>query len=163
MDFSKSLPRPELVALVTMLADEKNISKELVFDILQEAMVKVARHQYGFEHDLKVEINKENGGIIVKRTLTVVEDSRMEEEDFNEHQELVLSKAKRKDKELKVADVIEDFLPPLQFGRQSFQAVRQHVIIGIRNADRERQFEELKDKQGEIVSCIVTKNEYGNV
>ncbi len=126
-------------------------------------MVKVARHQYGFEHDLKVKINKENGGIIVKRTLTVVDDSRMEEEDFNEHQELVFSKAKRRDKELKTGDIIEDFLPPLQFGRQSFQAVRQHVIIGIRNADRERQFEEFKDKQGEIVSCVVTKNEYGNV
>ncbi len=163
MDFSKSLPRPELVAMVSMLADEKGLSKDLVFDILQEAMVKVARHQYGFEHDLRIDINKENGGILVKRIMTVVEESRMEEEDFKEHQELVISKAKRRDKELKIGDTIEDFLPPLQFGRQSFQAVRQHVLVSIRNADRERQFNEFKDKQGEIISCVVTKNEYGNV
>ncbi|MBN1783965.1 MAG: transcription termination/antitermination protein NusA [Alphaproteobacteria bacterium] len=163
MDFSKSLPRPELVAMVAMLAEEKKLSKDLVFNILQEAMIKVARHQYGFEHDLRIEIDHNTGGILVKRIMTVVEDKRMEEEDFNEHQELVLSKAIHRDKNLKIGDVIEDFLPPLQFGRQSFQSVRQYVLQSIRSADRERQFNEFKDKEGEIVSCVVTKNEYGNV
>ena len=163
MDFSKALPRPELVAMATFLADEKGIERDLVFDILEEAMVKVARHQYGFEHDIKIEVDHETGGILVKRVMTIVEDSRMEEEDYNEHQELVISVAKRKDKEAKIGDVIEDFLPPLYFGRQSFQSVRQYVIQAIRQADRERQFNEFSEKEGEIVSCVVTRNEYGNV
>ncbi|MBN2676105.1 MAG: transcription termination/antitermination protein NusA [Alphaproteobacteria bacterium] len=163
MDFSKALPRPELVAMVSLLADERGLERDLVFDILEEAITKVARHQYGFEHDLKIKIDHQTGGILVKRVITVVEDSRMDEEDFNEHQELILSKAKHKDKDLKVGDVIEDFLPPLYFGRQSFQSVRQYVLQSIRQADRERQFNEFENKVGEIVSCVVTRNEYGNV
>jgi N utilization substance protein A len=161
MDFSKALPRPELLAMATHLSDEKNIPREKIIEILEQAMMKVASNQYGHEHDLVVSIDQKTGGILVKRIITVVENGAEKEEDFNENRHILLKDVK--DKELKVEDKIEDFLPPLYFGRQSFQSVRQFVIQSIRSEDRERQFEEFKDRAGELVSCSVLRNEYGNV
>ncbi len=181
MDFSQTLPRPELLAMVNALSEEKGIEKELVFTALEESMLKVARNQYGYEHDLLVNIDRKTGGIGVRRRLTVIKDDKptkaMDEEGnpvldeegnqimipFNEHTEITVEDAQKKDKNLTVGDTIEDYLPPLYLGRMAFQSARQIVLQKIRDAERTRQFQEFEALVGTVVNGTVKRNEYGNV
>ncbi len=179
MDFSKAMPRPELIAMVQTLAEQKGLEKEVMFQILEDAMLKIARNQFGHELDLQVMIDRKTGAILVKRKMTVVPDDYVTKTEvieapddgtepeiidlFNENRNLTLTQAKKKDKNLKVDDVVEDYLPALYFGRQAFQSVRQIVMAKIKGADREKQYEEFKDRIGEVVNCVVKQNEYGNL
>src|SRR5579862_7006762 len=160
-----SANRLELLALADALAREKAIDKEIVIAAIEEAIQKAARARYGAEHDITATIDAKTGELTLKRRVTVVADDFEPEEGevFNPDALLRLADAKRSDKQAEVGKVYEEVLPPFDFGRVQTQMARQVVTHKVREAERERQYEEFKDRVGEIVNGVAKRVEYGNV
>ncbi|WP_091735409.1 transcription termination factor NusA [Phenylobacterium immobile] len=168
-----SANRLELLQIAEAVAREKSIDKEIVIEAIEEAIQKGARARYGAEHDIRVHIDTKTGEMIIKRIVTVVADDVsygvVEGEDGVEVAAdepagvLRLADALRTDKQAFVGKTYEEVLPPFELGRVQTQMARQVVTGKVREAERERQFEEYKDRVGEIVSGSVKRVEYGNV
>jgi N utilization substance protein A len=161
-----SANRLELLQIAEAVAREKSIEKEIVIEAIEEAIQKGARSRYGAEHDIRVNIDPKTGEMTVKRFVTVVDDDVRWDVEAGEEEPagiLRLSEAKRRDKEAFVGKVYEEVLPPFEFGRVQTQMARQVVTSKVREAERERQYEEFKDRVGEIVNGSVKRVEYGNV
>jgi N utilization substance protein A len=168
-----SANRLELLQIAEAVAREKSIDKEIVIEAIEEAIQKGARARYGAEHDIRVRIDPKTGETTVKRVVTVVADDAsfgmVEGEDgvevpADEPAGIIrLSDALRTDKDAVVGKTYEEILPPFEFGRVQTQMARQVVTGKVREAERERQYEEYKDRVGEIVNGAVKRVEYGNV
>ena len=168
-----SANRLELLQIADAVAREKSIDREIVIEAIEEAIQKGARARYGAEHDIRVNIDQKTGEVIVKRVMTVVPDDANygtvvgedgEEVPAEEPQGILrLSEAKRTDKDATVGKIYEEILPPFEFGRVQTQMARQVVTGKVREAERERQYEEFKDRVGEIVNGVVKRVEYGNI
>jgi len=168
-----SANRLELLQIADAVAREKSIDREIVIEAIEEAIQKGARSRYGAEHDIRVKIDQKTGETLVKRYVTVVADDVVYEPTINEEGEEVpaeepvgiirLADAKRTDKDAVVGKVYEEVLPPFEFGRVQTQMARQVVTGKVREAERERQYEEFKDRVGEIVNGVVKRVEYGNI
>ncbi|HEY2753994.1 transcription termination factor NusA [Phenylobacterium sp.] len=168
-----SANRLELLQIADAVAREKSIDREIVIEAIEEAIQKGARARYGAEHDIRVNIDQKTGEVTVKRVITVVADDASfgtvmseegEEVPAEEPQGILrLSDAKRTDKDAVVGKTYEEILPPFEFGRVQTQMARQVVTGKVREAERERQYEEFKDRVGEIVNGVVKRVEYGNI
>ena len=157
--------RLELLQIADAVAREKGIEKEIVIEAIEEAIQKAARTRYGAEHDIRVKIDPKTGEQSLKRVVTVVEDpdAAAGETIENEYAHQPLSDALKVDREAFVGKTYEEELPPFEFGRVQTQMARQVVTQKVREAERERQYEEYKDRVGEIVNGVVKRVEYGNV
>jgi N utilization substance protein A len=155
-----SANRQELLQIADAVAREKSIEKEIVIEAIEEAVQKAARSRYGAEHDIRVHIDPKSGETTITRYVTVVGD---DEEIENTYAYKSLADAKRDDKDAFVGKVYEEILPPFEFGRVQTQMARQVVTGKVREAERERQYEEFKDRVGEIVNGSVKRVEYGNI
>jgi N utilization substance protein A len=168
-----SANRLELLQIADAVAREKSIDREIVIEAIEEAIQKGARARYGAEHDIRVSIDQKTGEVSIKRVQTVVADDATFGTVVNEEGEEVaaeepvgiirLSDAKRNDKAAAIGKTYEEDLPPFEFGRVQTQMARQVVTGKVREAERERQFEEFKDRVGEIVNGVVKRVEYGNI
>jgi len=147
----------ELIRIADAVADEKSISKDLVLTSMESAIERAARTRYGTENDIYVEIDRTTGKIELGRKLKVVDKV------LNSHSEISLEEAKAKKEDAKIDDIINEELPPIDFGRIAAQTAKQVISLQIRDAERDRQYEEFKDKVGEILSGIVKRSEYGNI
>jgi N utilization substance protein A len=162
-----SANRLELLQIADAVAREKSIDKEIVVEAIEEAMQKGAKSKYGADHDIRAKIDPKTGELELKRVTTIVAD------DF-EHQVgedgleittpgvLRISDAKRRYPDAEVGKTYEEMLPAFEFGRVQTQMARQVVTGKVREAERERQYEEFKDRVGEIVNGTVKRVEYGN-
>ncbi|MFN9927746.1 MAG: transcription termination factor NusA [Phenylobacterium sp.] len=169
-----SANRLELLQIAEAVAREKSIDKEIVIEAIEEAIQKGARSRYGAEHDIRVHIDPKTGETNIKRVITVVADDAVfgggvdeetgEDLPFEEPPGILrLADALRRDKEAVIGKTYEEELPPFEFGRVQTQMARQVVMGKVRDAERERQYEEYKDRVGEIVNGTVKRVEYGNV
>ena len=147
----------ELIRIADAVADEKSISKDLVLTSMESAIEKAARTRYGTENEIYVAIDRTSGKIELGRKLKVVEKV------LNSHSEISLEDAKAKQEDAKIDDIINEELPPIDFGRIAAQSAKQVIFQKVRDAERDRQYEEFKDKVGEILSGIVKRSEYGNI
>lgn len=152
-----TLPRPELIQMADLLAREKNISKKDVLEAMEQGISKAGRSKYGPEYDIRTKIDPTTGAIQMARYVTVVENP---EDEFTE---ISLENAQKKDKSLKIGDVIVDPLPPMDFGRIAAQTAKQVITQKVREAERMCQYNEMKSRKGEIVSGIVKRVEGGNL
>jgi transcription termination/antitermination protein NusA len=155
-----SANRLELLQIADAVAREKSIEKEIVIEAIEEAVQKAARSRYGAEHDIRVHIDPKTGETTITRVVTVVDDA---EEIENTYAYKSLSDALRDDKDAFVGKTYTEELPPFEFGRVQTQMARQVVTGKVREAERERQYEEFKDRVGEIVNGVVKRVEYGNI
>jgi len=147
----------EIVQIADAVAREKNIDRAIVIDAMEQAIQIAGRRKYGYEKNIRAEINDKNGEILLYRVTEVVE----EVEDDNIH--ISLKDAKKIDKELEVGDEIKDPLPPIDFGRIAAQTAKQVIVQKVRDAERERQYEEYKGRVGEVINGTVKRVDYGNV
>ncbi|MEZ0172679.1 transcription termination factor NusA [Microvirga sp. TS319] len=155
-----SANRLELLQIADAVAREKVIDKQIVLDAMADAIAKAARSRYGAETDIHAEINPKTGELRLSRHLLVVEDGAME----NDSREITLSEARsRHNPAAQVGDVIADTLPPFDFGRIAAQSAKQVIVQKVRDAERDRQYQEYKDRIGDIVNGAVKRVEYGNV
>jgi transcription termination/antitermination protein NusA len=161
----------EMLQIADAVAREKNIDRDTVLDAMANAIEIAGRKKYGVEHNIKAEINKKTGAISLFRLTEVVEDAAEKAVDelgnpmFNPVQQLTASQAKKKFPKASygVGDFIRDELPPIDFGRVAAQTAKQVIVQKVRDAERDRQFDEFKDRVGEIVNGTVKRVEYGNV
>ena len=147
----------ELLQVADAVAREKNIEKEIVIGAMEEAIQKAGRSKYGYDHDIRATIDRKNGSISLFRYRQVVEIVE------NESTQIPYSAAKRSKPDIQVGEFLIDPLPPLDFGRIAAQTAKQVIFQKVRDAERARQFEDYKDRVGEIISGVVKRVEYGNV
>ena len=157
MNTAVSANRLELLQIADAVAREKSIDRHVVIQAMEEAIQRAARSRYGIENDIRAEIDPKNGDIRLTRLLAVVEKVE------NDATEISLNEARGRNPAAQVGDFIAEALPPVDFGRIAAQTAKQVIVQKERDAERERQFEEYKDRIGEIVSGIVKRVEYGNV
>jgi len=152
-----SANRLELLQIADAVAREKSIDRELVIAAMEDAISKAARARYGADSDIRAEIDPKTGETRLSRLLRVVEQV---EDDSTE---IALEDALARNPEAEIDDYIAESLPPLDFGRVAAQSAKQVIVQKVRQAERERQFEEYKDRIGEIVNGVIKRVEYGNV
>ncbi len=152
-----SANRLELLQIADAVAREKSIDRQIVIDAMQDAIAKAARSRYGAETDVHAEINTKSGELRLARHLQVVDLVE------NGATEITVDEAKRHNPAAQVGDVIADPLPPFDFGRIAAQSAKQVIVQRVREAERDRQYDEYKDRIGEIVNGAVKRVEYGNV
>ena len=157
MSIGVSANRLELLQIARAVAAEKSIDESIVIEAIEEAIQKAARSRYGAENDIRAKIDPKTGELSLTRNMTVVEEVE------NESQELTLADAQKIDKTAEIGAVFSDELPPIEFGRVASQTAKQVITQKVREAERQRQFDEYKDRVGEIVNGIVKRVEYGNV
>ncbi len=156
----ESMPRPEIILVADTVAREKNIDRDDVLEAMEIAIQKAGRSKYGFEHDIRAHIDRKTGAITLARYREVVES---EDQIENEVTQMTLKQAKAYDKNIKVGEFIVDNLPPIDFGRIAAQTAKQVIVQKVRDAERNKQFEEYKEKVGTIVNGTVKRVEFGNV
>ncbi len=152
-----SANRLELLQIADAVAREKVIDRQIVLTAMEDAIAKAARSRYGTETEVHAEINPRTGELRLSRYLHVVE--RVE----NPAIEIALPDAQRFNPAAQVGDTIADTLPPFDFGRIAAQSAKQVIVQKVREAERDRQYDEYKDRIGEIVNGAVKRAEYGNV
>ena len=149
--------RAELLAIADAVAREKSIDRAIVIEAMEDAIQRAARARYGAENDIRAKIDPKSGETRLWRVLEVVE----EPEDF--FKQISLKDALKKDKAAEMGSYVVDPLPPVEFGRIAAQAAKQVIVQKVRDAERERQFEEFKDRTGEIITGVVKSVEFGHV
>jgi N utilization substance protein A len=152
-----ALSRTELLQVADAVAREKSIERDEVLEAMEQAIGKAGRAKYGHEHDIRAEIDRKTGEIRLRRMREVVQEIE------NEFTQLTLAEAEAREPGLKVGDFIIEELPPIDLGRIAAQTAKQVIVQKVREAERARQYEEYKDRVGEIVNGIVKRNEFGNV
>ncbi len=149
--------RLEWLQIADAVAREKSIDRQIVLDAMEDAIARAARSRYGAETDVHAEISTKTGELRLARHLQVVDSVE------NPAVEITVDEAKRHNPAAQVGDVIADPLPPFDFGRIAAQAAKQVIVQKVREAERDRQYDEYKDRIGEIVNGAVKRVEYGNV
>ncbi|MBX3456072.1 transcription termination factor NusA [Ferrovibrio sp.] len=152
-----SYNRIELLQVADAVAREKVIDRDVVLMAMEDAIQKAARSRYGMENDIHAEIDRKSGEIRLARYLQVVDKVE------NDAVEIGLIEAQRRNPDAQIGDTISESLPPIDFGRIAAQTAKQVIVQKVREAERERQYEEYKDRIGEIVNGLVKRVEYGNV
>jgi N utilization substance protein A len=154
-----SANRMEIMQIAKAVAEEKSIDKAIVIEAMEEAIEKAAKSRYGQEHDIRAHIDVETGEQTLWRIQTVVADADLEDPAI----ELALSDAKKNDSDLEIGGELKEELPPFDFGRVAAQTAKQVIMQKVRDAERDRQYNEYKDREGEVINGIVKRVEYGHV
>ena len=149
----------ELLQTAEAVAREKMIDPGLVVDAMEESLARAAKSRYGSEMDIRVSIDRKTGKATFTRVRTVVEDAELE----NYQAELTVAQAKQYMANPTIGDTIVDEVPPVEMGRIAAQSAKQVILQKVREAERDRQYEEFKDRNGTIINGLVKREEYGNV
>src|SRR6266851_4465954 len=147
----------ELLQIADAVAREKSIDRGIVIAAMEDAIAKAARARYGSETDVHAEIDAKKGELRLSRHMLVVDVVE------NSSNQISLVDAQRANPGAQVGDTIADTLPPLEYGRIAAQSAKQVIVQKVREAERDRQYQEFKDRIGDIVNGIVKRVEYGSV
>ncbi len=152
-----SANRAELLAIATSVANEKMIDKSIVIEAMEEAIQKSARNRYGAENDIRAKLDPRTGDLRLWRVVEVVEVV----EDY--FKQVDLAQGQKLQADAKLGDFIVDPLPPVDLGRIDAQSAKQVIFQKVRDAERDRQYEEFKDRAGEVVTGVIKSVEFGHV
>lgn len=150
----------EILQVADTVAREKSINRDQVIDAMEEAIQKAARTKYGLQNDIRAKISRSSGVISLYRYREVVENDTIIE---NESAQITLDDALLIKKDAQVGDFLIDELPPMDFGRVAAQTAKQVINQKVRDAERERQYEEYKDRKGDIINGVVKRIDFGNI
>src|SRR6201991_4454682 len=152
-----SANRLELLQIADAVAREKSIDRRIVITAMEDAIAKAARSRYGSETEVHADIDSKTGELRLARHMVVVEAVE------NPSNQISLEDARKHHPAAPVGDTIADTLPPLEYGRIAAQSAKQVIVQKVREAERDRQYQEFKDRIGEIVNGVVKRVEYGSV
>jgi transcription termination/antitermination protein NusA len=152
-----AIARPELLLVADAVAREKNIDREEVLEAMEQAIQKAGRAKYGHEKDIRATIDRRTGDVRLSRWTEAVETVE------NEETQIPVHIAKKFKPEIKLGEHLIDPLPPIDFGRIAAQTAKQVIVQRVREYERKRQYEEFKDRVGEIINGVVKRTEYGNL
>ncbi|RPG96414.1 MAG: transcription termination/antitermination protein NusA [Candidatus Pelagibacter sp. TMED165] len=157
---NRGLDKLELLRIVDAVANEKSIDRELVINSMESAIQRAALTKFGNDNNIEVKIDRESGQIIIQKVLEIVE--KVEDPS----KEILLKDIKsndNKNNDLKVGDKIFEELPQVDFGRIAAQSAKQVISLKVKEAEKNRQYDDFIEKQGQILSGIIKRLEYGNV
>src|SRR6201995_5532392 len=157
MATTADIPRLEMLQVADMVAREKGIEREEVLEAMEQAIQRAGRAKSGLEPAIRAEIDRKSGEIKLLRYMQVADPIE------NENTQVTVSEAQRRNPEAQVGDFLTDELPPIDFGRVAAQTAKQVITQRMRESERKRQYEEFKDRVGEIVSGVVKRVDYGNI
>ncbi|MEL6782626.1 MAG: NusA N-terminal domain-containing protein, partial [Pseudomonadota bacterium] len=149
----------ELLQTAEAVAREKMIDPALVVEAMEESLARAAKSRYGAEMDIRVSIDRKTGKATFTRVRTVVEEEELE----NYQAEFTVEQAKQYMENPAVGDTFVEEVPPVEMGRIAAQSAKQVILQKVREAERDRQYEEFKDRAGTIINALVKREEYGNV
>ena len=149
----------ELLQTAEAVAREKMIDPGLVVEAMEESLARAAKSRYGAEMDIRVSIDRKTGKATFTRVRTVVEDEELE----NYQAEFTVDQAKQYMADPEIGQEFIEEVPPVEMGRIAAQSAKQVILQKVREAERDRQFEEFKDRAGTIINGLVKREEYGNV
>jgi N utilization substance protein A len=149
--------RPELLLVADAVAREKQIERDDVLEAMEQAIQKAGRAKYGHEKDIRATIDRKTGDVRLSRWTEIVETVE------NEATQIAVSISKRFAPDKEVGDFIVDPLPPIDFGRIAAQTAKQVIVQRVREYERSKQYNEFKDRVGEIINGVVKRTEYGNL
>lgn len=149
----------ELLQTAEAVAREKMIDPGLVVEAMEESLARAAKSRYGAEMDIRVKIDRKTGRASFTRVRTVVADDAVE----NYQAELTVVQAKQYLADPKLGDMVIEEVPPVDLGRIAAQSAKQVILQKVREAERDRQYEQFKDRAGTIVNGVVKREEFGNV
>jgi N utilization substance protein A len=152
-----AIARPELLLVADSVAREKNIEREEVLEAMEQAIQKAGRAKYGHEKDIRATIDRKTGDVRLSRWTEAVETVE------NEETQIPVHIAKKFKPDIKIGEYLVDPLPPIDFGRIPAQTAKQVIVQRVREYERKRQFDEFKDRVGEIINGVVKRTEYGNL
>ena len=152
-----SANRLELLQIADAVAREKSIDRNIVIEAMEDAIAKAARARYGAETDVHAEIHPKTGQLQLTRHMLVVEHVE------NGANQISLTSAQRANPGAQIGDTISDVLPPLEYGRIAAQSAKQVIVQKVRDAERDRQYQEFRDRIGDIINGTVKRVEYGSV
>lgn len=147
----------ELLQVADVVSREKGIERDEVLVAMEQAIQKAGRAKYGHEHDIRARIDRKTGLVILQRWLEVADPIE------NEFTQISVKAARKSKADAEIGEFIVDDLPPIEMGRIAAQTAKQVIVQKVREAERHRQFEEYKDRVGEVISGIVKRVEYGNI
>jgi N utilization substance protein A len=157
MTMDTAVARPELLLVADAVAREKSIDREEVLEAMEQAIQKAGRAKYGHEKDIRATIDRRTGDVRLSRWTELVETVENEETQIPVH----IAKKFRPD--LNLGQFIVDPLPPIDFGRIAAQTAKQVIVQRVREYERKKQYDEFKDRVGEIINGLVKRTEYGNL
>ena len=152
-----AVSRPELLLVADAVAREKNIDREEVLEAMEQAIQKAGRAKYGHEKDIRATIDRKSGDVRLSRWTEIVEAVENEETQIPVHIALKFKP------DSKIGDYIVDPLPPIDFGRIAAQTAKQVIVQRVREYECKKQYDEFKDRVGEIINGVVKRTEYGNL
>ena len=149
----------ELLQTAEAVAREKMIDPGLVVEAMEESLARAAKSRYGAEMDIRVSIDRKTGKATFTRVRTVVEEEELE----NYQAEMTIETARQYLENPGIGDTFVEEVPPVELGRIAAQSAKQVILQKVREAERDRQYEEFKDRAGTIINGLVKREEYGNV
>ncbi|MFT8244700.1 transcription termination factor NusA [Roseomonas sp. BN140053] len=159
MALDASVLRPELLQVADAVAREKMIERDEVLEAMEQAIQKAGRAKYGAEKDIRATIDRRNGEVKLSRWTEVVDTDTVE----NEETQIPLRIALKFRPGISAGEFIVDPLPPIDFGRIAAQTAKQVIVQRVREVERKKQFDEYKDRVGEVINGVVKRTEYGNL
>ena len=152
-----AVSRPELLLVADAVAREKSIDREEVIEAMEQAIQKAGRAKYGSEKDIRATIDRKNGDVRLSRWTEAVEVVE------NEETQIPVHIARKFKPDIEIGGHLVDPLPPIDFGRIAAQTAKQVIVQRVREYERKKQYDEFKDRVGEIVNGLVKRTEYGNL
>ena len=152
-----SIARPELLLVADAVAREKSIEREEVLEAMEQAIQKAGRAKYGHEKDIRATIDRKTGDVRLSRWTEAVEVVE------NEETQIPIHIARKFQPDIELGGHIIDPLPPIDFGRIAAQTAKQVIVQRVREYERKKQFDEFKDRVGEVINGVVKRTEYGNL
>ena len=149
----------ELLRIVEAVATEKSIDREIILSSMESAIEKAAKTKFGLDNNIRATIDRESGDINLHKVLKIVETPI----NFNTEISLEHAIEKEKKENVKIGDEIFEQLPQVDLGRVAAQTARQVITQSVREAERQRQYNDFIEKKGEILGGIVKRLEYGNL
>ncbi|WP_323020233.1 transcription termination factor NusA [Pararhodobacter sp.] len=149
----------ELLQTAEAVAREKLIDPELVVQAMEDSLARAAKSRYGADMDIRVHIDRKTGRAQFTRIRTVVADEEFE----NHHAQMTVAQAKQFMADPQIGDELKDDVPPVELGRIAAQSAKQVILQKVREAERDRQYDEFKDRVGTIINGQVKREEYGNI
>ncbi|MBC7636440.1 MAG: transcription termination/antitermination protein NusA [Acetobacteraceae bacterium] len=152
-----AIARPELLLVADAVAREKSIDREEILEAMEQAIQKAGRAKYGHEKDIRATIDRKTGDVRLSRWTEAVEVVENEETQIPVHIAIKFQPG------IKVGEHIVDPLPPIDFGRIAAQTAKQVIVQRVREYERKKQYDEFKDRVGEVINGVVKRTEYGNL
>ena len=157
METAGSYTHIEMLQVADAVAAEKGIDRETVLDAMEQAIQHAGKRKYGQDHDIRADIDRTSGDIKLMRYIEVADPVE------NSTTQISIEEARDRNPDAQVGDFLIDALPPIDFGRIAAQTAKQVIVQKVREAERERQYKEYKDRIGEVINGLVKRVEYGNV